>query len=1249
MKRRIQITKNNVRVPSPVVSRNNTTVTTRSSRETTKKASKEPIVTFSISAPQDNSTFSNGNIEQFSALTGIDVDKPEIIALTEFLPCYSEDLSLNKTGRFFQAKQDALLVSCVDSITNVFELINKQKELEETNQNTIKKTLESDRNSVYEFCDTIEKNINSLLAGIEDTKRSFNFKSDFSFITPNLKIPKDLKEISSIDELTSVPHDVWKNWTPTKIWLQMCMEFKEAIKYGTSLNNSLFVIDPLENTSFNNSTSPYLLNEPSNKKNKLSFNEKQLQIRSLFNANLDISDEELFNSLKVQLKNIFSTKEYSVLNVPMQELIGDDITEKSKAIARLSYLITKELNYSTELRKLRLFNSSIISSYGYPENNLDKENNIAFWNFVIGKNGKDITEIPTNPDSLNSLTSLAQRIETQSNKKYEILTFEKTYVNDDISSSDGISRNAVLTPGLTYYIDSALTPENFFTPNNIKSFNNNVRNALDALKDMFSSYDENNSQFLFNKSISPRVKSDIVYTKPPVQLDEIFVTDEQLTEDENASSQLELSYKNINKIIRNPLHLVRFLENQLLTADLLPRFSQPADIKDSKDISPIIISFALKNLDKSYNDNNLLSLIYMYVLIKTDALLKNNQGIRTNNNKIDQVTNKIKNYFVDYFSNNKGTGSYFQDNIVEIDQVINSDSFGVLTTLNRIAKILASVANELNKIDPDNFEGSFAFNPFKTGVDISKSFYSGVQKESIMSLLFFLCCLMINEVNFQSIENLITNFNNGDRSFRIAKDREPVEKKQYFGNTDTVTVEMYGETKTLGVGGYKEFNLYKYDDIILETENRIWNEINSLKKMSAWFVCYLTILENKITNFINQLENTEGFFANVWQPISFMINNDEVAAKVLNIEQLNLIKSKLSYMKTRLSPQYDSGLKNLTPYFISLKNEDKQTLNSILPLEDLHIASWNFLLKDYLKRREFLSNRANNLKILSVGIPQKLYQKLQKPTNATTLKDSIGAQNIVSINVYLVDHLRPTLIHKPRKFIFDLKKFPIRTLNYYLDSAIGTLQEIESDSEGLESLELINYLPFFNLESFQNISEIRAEDAADLIQTNNNEFSKYSQILSEEQIRQLRDNHINSIFFEEYLRFTTGVSFDEHAFFNFEKAAKPIQSSLLSIPIATEGALEYFKNTLFVGAYEIKRSLIIPKKFDRVFHVTFDPEDFEIDEVNTKTFDGVNVIDYYANQGTIVKLAETEGYKRAVTPNSDVEFNSYYVELEVIA
>ena len=353
-------------------------------------------------------------------------------------------------------------------------------------------------------------------------------------------------------------------------------------------------------------------------------------------------------------------------------------------------------------------------------------------------------------------------------------------------------------------------------------------------------------------------------------------------------------------------------------------------------------------------------------------------------------------------------------------------------------------------------------------------------------------------------------------------------------------------------------------------------------------------------------------------------------------------------MKTRLSTTYDSGLKQLTPYFVSLKNEDKQILNSILPLEDLHIASWNFLLKDYLNKPKLNSYAASNLKILSVGVPHKLYQTLQKPTEASNSGGSKPSQNLVSINVYLIDHLRPTLIHKPKKFIFDLKKFPIRVLNYYLDEALVTLnpgnQSIGSQYSDLKS---IKYLPFLNLQDFQSVSDLTT---VNIIDEGSQRYLDAG--LEVEQIEQLKTNHIDSIFFEEYLRFTSGVSFDEHSFFNFDKKAKSIDASMIRIPVNTRGALEYFKNTIFIGTDEIKKMLVMPKKFDRVFHVAFDPDDFEIDTTLRK-FGNIDIIDYYVQQGIIVKIANLDDspvdeYKRAVTSNSNVEFNSYHVVLESI-
>ena len=1252
-KRKIRIIKTNVRVPKPVTSLRSKELSAFSISAPMTTLPAAPIPTFSTITPlPETINLYNTNVEPFNALIGINADKLEIIALTEFLPCYSDE-KLNKTGQFFQAKQDALLVSCADGLINVFNLIKKQKDLEETNQITIKKSLDFDKRSIYDFCDIIDINISSFLAVIENTKSSFNFKTDFSKVINDIKnLPQEFKDISSIDELTNVLTSTERqSWTATKTWLQMCLELKEALKHGTFLKDGLFV--PSNDTRIAKSNDAYSISDMSNVNIRFGFNSTQRDYISLFDGNLNITDATSLNVLKSLLTDVFTKQASSILNVSMASLIGSSREEKSKSIAKLSYLISRELHYSTELRRLRLSNSDIASEYGYDGSNLDKAGNISFWDAIIGKSGKDITEIPTNPLSLNSLTSLAQRIESAAGKKYEILTFENAYINDDVNSTSQTARTATMTPGTTYYIDGALTPKTFFKSPAAESFKTDVSTALNSLKDLFSSRGESSyqtqnvsSNFLFNNEFPRSINEIVGMPLPPREGLEFQASAQQST---NVDSATDLSYKNINKIIKNPLRLIRFLENKLLTANFLTRTSLPSDSDSSMDFSAPIISFALNDIDRVNKDgNNLLSLIYIYVLAKTDAFIKQNDNKSTNNNT-DLILTEIKKYFIEYSTQQQSTSNNTTQEFknVPLNKIDAADL--TLNTLNKIAIILASIAIEFRKTDSEFDAVDATINPFANVIKFDssnntiKSFYSGIQKESIMSLIFFLCCLMINEVNHQRIESVVQNFN--DRGYYFKTIKVKTYDKSSVIWTD---VDDYYIGDTLMSYGYQSSNIYAYDDIISQAEVKIYKEITDLKKMSSWFVCYLTILENNLNNFISEFQDDKNFSTKVWAPISLVIGNDDLAEQILNVEQLNLIKAKLSYMKTRLSTTYDSGLKQLTPYFVSLKNEDKQILNSILPLEDLHIASWNFLLKDYLNKPKLNSDAASNLKILSVGVPHKLYQTLQKPTEASNSGGSKPSQNLVSINVYLIDHLRPTLIHKPKKFIFDLKKFPIRVLNYYLDEALVTLNpDNQSIGSQYSDLKSIKYLPFLNLQDFQSVSDLTT---VNIIDEGSQRYLDAG--LEVEQIEQLKTNHIDSIFFEEYLRFTSGVSFDEHSFFNFDKKAKSIDASMIRIPVNTRGALEYFKNTIFIGTDEIKKMLVMPKKFDRVFHVAFDPDDFEIDTTYDE-FGNINIIDYYVQQGIIVKIANLDDspvdeYKRAVTSNSNVEFNSYHVVLESI-
>jgi hypothetical protein len=1253
MKRKISIVQKTVSTPSPVPKRTVPVQNTTTARRTPTVASNAPVVIdplksnikdfflkkadkikFTNAEPITKSSiekstsvnFVKGNAEPFENLIKITNDKPEIVALTDFLPCYRDDGSLNETGNLFQAKQDALLISCVDCLKNILIEIENQKPLENTGELTIKNYINDTTNELYAFCSTIEKGISSLLFAMEDTKKSFDIKRNLdNEISQINSIPEDLKNYASLEEMTNATRGVWTNWTNTKLWLQMCKEYHNALRYGIWRSSNDLLISDVASTD-ETILSPYKLYTPQDTENKLKFNTSQIILSRYYDAGIVVTSNTLFETVKNQLLKIFTTD--SILNVNMRDLIGDDEAQKSKNIAKLSTLISKELRYSTEIRKLKYSNSPILTTFNYPLVNLDSPNNTTFWSHVIGQTGADITEIPENPTS-NTLVNISQRQESLNTETetFEILSFENVYINDDITSTNQtLARDATLTPGTFFYVDNTLNENSLFDVTTTTSYRNSVKDSLNALKSLCTtetSQGTNSIEFLFDKNIVPRNFQEIIRNPQPI------------------SYELNFTEENLTNILRNPLMLIRFIELKLLNERYLTRFDRLPKIADNKDLSPLLISFALENIDTRVKDKHLLSLIYMYVLTKVNIYTKESQGLQNDNN-LPLVIELIKKYLIEYYENNNKINIEDSSTVsLNIENSITSDS---LTSLNEIAKILASINKEFTKIDPRNPESTYVANPFSVNTtDVQKSFYSDIQKESILTLIFFLCCTMIHEANPQAIIDVKNEGSARATSSSVYK-LKIKNVREFVDRVDDVATII----------GEKKLNIYRYDSIIEQTEKLVWNETVDIKRMSAWFVNYLTALENKLSSFINGITSGQ-YQTNYYEPISLLLNGDNVlTTKVFTLEQLNLIKSKLSYMLTRLSPEYNSGLRTIAPYFISFDKEDSKIINGCLPLEDVHLVAWNFFLKDYLKQEEFFESIASNKKIISVGLPHKIYRRLQKFTNASTLENSASQTNLISINVYLKDHLRPQLIHQPQKFIFDLNKFTIRTLNYYLDSAIGTAKKLDDvDARGGEidekEFEYLKFLPFFNLNGFQEIQNIRADDAHDLLDTIENEYAKFQTYLSTQQFEQLRKNHIKNFFLEEYLRFVTSYSLDETSFSNYAGNIQRLDNELIfAVTPQTQGALEYLKNTIFTSSENIKRSLISPKKFDRVFHIMIDPDDFEINIEKTNEISS-STIEYFKNAGVIAQIPDTNNYKRVATQRASAEFNSYVVELEIIA
>lgn len=1231
-------------------------------KSATQKALDEtPIQVYSIDEQKIGSTFSEKTSEPLDLFKNINSDRPEIIALSNFLPCYTNDGKLNEIGEFFQIKQDALLITCVDTINNILETIATEED-----QNIIN-YINNTRTELLEFCTKIENDITELVSSLEDTKNCLNIKRDILTELESVEtLPSKFKIFDKFEKITNCSPNVVKNWTNTKLWLQLCKEYKETLHSGVCKDDGLFVMKKSSPTN-DSINDPLKIFNPKNYDQKFDFNPRQPQIDlDVFTENLQLNKDitELFYKT---FKNIITYDGNSTLNVPLNNLIrSSDKKEKGKTLARLSYLISREFKYSDRLRLLSEQQSPshfLLTNLGYARETITPTttvDNRVFWDYFVGRIGDDITQVPDQSRLINSdnLASLAQFKEsittsiTEAAKNIEVLSFENRYINDDI----GVKRKAVLTPGTAFLVDDVFTTgsTSLFNTTYITRFKNKISNVIKNIKEI-SGLNFGVRSWMFD-DISPRSNLQLVTGISGATTTENVENGDQT--DQTAENKPDQDL--LDEEIRNPFLLLRRLEQDLLINEgFLSRFDLPKNIADgtSQDLGRALIDLALKDYENS--NTHLFTLIFLYVIFKVDSNLKAEKDTNFFSAARSYViSNKLRSYFDDYFLD--------KNNVITTpnSKRVNVMNYGNYKTLDNIADLMTKLVRKFMAEDyKKNISDQFAFrNPFTVNTGKPKTYYSRISLESMMLLMFYLCCLMLNESN----QEIIVGWNSNQLT--IKSENPAIIENVYVNEQNilaTVTPELiplFRKNNDIPV-----YNYYRYDEVILIAESLINDEIISTRKITSYFLSYLSILENKFTNFINNFEltgtaanNAISIRANIQSilELSTTLNSDQVekiALQVFSVEQLRLIKSKLSYMKFRFQENYDSLVKSLVvPYFVSLKDEDVKIIDGCLPLEDTHLVSWKLFLKYYLSRYKFRNPIANNAKIMSVGIPHKLYRKLQKPVEASTLQNSVNDVNLVSVNIYLVDNLRPLLVYKPQKFIFDINRFSLRTLNSYEDYFAELPPQFDNFSI---------VFPFLNLNDFQSkFSQTVSAKKQDYETLAKNLYElKYKNFISDVEYNNMINNHTDNFMLEEYLNFVTGQSFDENAFFNYVQTLTQFDETFINVDLPlTEGATQYLKNTSFIGPNAIKNSLICPKKFDRVFHIFFDPENFIVDQNKTKLFQpddknpGVSVIEYYSNKKDIVRLQSGE-YRRqganmtAQTDDKKSEFDSYFVELEIIA
>jgi len=263
--------------------------------------------------------------------------------------------------------------------------------------------------------------------------------------------------------------------------------------------------------------------------------------------------------------------------------------------------------------------------------------------------------------------------------------------------------------------------------------------------------------------------------------------------------------------------------------------------------------------------------------------------------------------------------------------------------------------------------------------------------------------------------------------------------------------------------------------------------------------------------------------------------------------------------------------------------------------------------------------------------------------NSSNLSGLRHRNSLIKLNIYRVNSFLPDVIYKPKSYVFDLRLFPTRVLSNFIDNGFSVSgnedilvnQELRSTSLLQElSNNVVHFIPHLKNTQDYNFTLV------DILEKSSLRDSDYS-FLSDEEFKQIFDNHSISFLLEEYLRYITDLPFDEQKYQQYGDLNRKSQSQFMkfvSERIATElpRTADNFYNdeTLLSDQNMLVKTLILPRKFDRVFHVIFDPDDFEIDERTSK-----KVIErYVGTDGDISSLSRND-------PNEPT-FDKYYTALE---
>lgn len=884
-----------------------------------------------------------------------------------------------------------------------------------------------------------------------------------------------------------------------------------------------------------------------------------------------------------------------------------NFTSAESRIAFLFNFLSKEYSFSRAL-SVSSTRKFISDTFGYTIS--DNISNEQLLDVVIGSFGNKITD-KTDTFSKNSVSTIAQKIEND----VSILPFEPDYIDFEQST---------FTPGSIYFLDKTLeiTNDGKFNLSKLDAFSKDLENTISRFTEIVRSFGMlpmKNQSFGTNK-VAGGFSERMIHGRL------IF---EQVTQ----------SFLNISNFQAFP---------DVIASDVLAIFT---------------------TADK---DNYLKSLLFLYVVLKQYGSTS-----RSSIEAIDSVILEIDNRI----NNTRGSSAVATNTVFAPVTPMSTSRFTISSvSKNSMSSELKELRNTSNFLNL--FFNNFAniFESFKSADTIlnEKTRFGGVQDVILMMTIF--------EAQLAVVNTFIPKTLQGDFLSRTSSTVGQSFYKFQIAESNSSTTAKNSLS----------FNTIK---------GKINFEVDTIAKLIFTIVGSMTELNDSISSISKSMS-----FESKVKPINdilAVLGNRKLLSMILNPQQIFLIKSIVDDINTRFS--------STTSFEKESSNVDFETRgpgrDDIALLDDSLISSkLKSALFSFFANEKFSSQKGHNIRLLSVGIPLGFSQKLRERVKLDKVSEkSFNPKqvDIIKVNVYKVDVEYQDIVFKPQSFLFELSRFVTKTNENMPDVSVGF-----SMKDVLSAFRTHDY-------SLQ-VPVVSSEKNGELT----NLISEQYSFLTQEQKIEITQNHTISYILELYVRLLTGVSVSEcdlyvdpssvpnssaspliiqkaveHVVFQafqtrlkngatdisefriqapalssirspvskksnvkFKVSEKPDLAHVTNLK-AGSGVVETTKKsrTVFSDNLEESKRIFLPKAFDRVFNISVDPDDFEIDvEETLKTPSGKDAFDKLLKQNVIVgeqlqgefynSSGNTSVYKireRDINEN-DLTFEKYFVTIDTV-